>query len=81
MPTQATKLSPAKSPVVVQSSEPAPAKASAGSDVKEIAKKETSVHVDIGLSQIQEVEEPLSDEDYQVLEAQKLREQVKNEIK
>lgn len=81
MPAQATKLSPAKSPVVVQSSEPATAKASAGSDVKETPKKETSVHVDIGLSQMEEEEEPLSDEDYQVLEAQKLREQVKNENK
>jgi hypothetical protein len=30
---------------------------------------------------MEEEEEPLSDEDYQVLEAQKLREQVKNEIK
>ncbi len=68
-----TKLGVVKSPVVVQSSEPTTS--SVNSD-----KKETTVHVAVAPSEVEE-EEPLSDEDYQVLQSQKLREQVKKDVK
>lgn len=81
LPAQANKISATKSPAVIQSSEPVVAKENVDKVVNESPKKETSVHVDVGLASMAEEEEPLSDEDYQVLEAQKLRDQVKNQTK
>lgn len=75
--TSQSKMSAVKAPVVVPSSEPL----SSSSSDKAEQRKETSVHVDVAAAGAEEEEEPMTDEDYQVLESQKLRDQTKKDTK
>jgi len=70
--TSAAKLGTVKPTVVVQSSKPS----SAGLEAMVSERKETEVHIAVAPNEGNEDDEPISDEDYQVLEAQKLRAQV-----